>query len=94
MATVDVHVPPYANLDEIKEILIQTTRDNSWVNQQGKIIVVTQENLSIAGIVSVTMRTKCIIKDARTEKAFQTDFIMNINKKFKEHNIKQVTGLA
>lgn len=92
MALVDIHVPPNADLAEIKEMLYQTTRNNAFVNQNGKILIVIQETLNISGVVSIIMRVKCIIKDARTEKAFQTDFMLDINKKFNEQQIKQVTG--
>jgi small conductance mechanosensitive channel len=89
MATVDVYVSPYSDLLQTKNILEKVARDISYVDTSQKIIVVSREILGIAGIVSVEMKTKCIIKDSRTERAFQTEFLIQANKEFKSHNIKQ-----
>ena len=37
------------------------------------------------------MKTKCIIKDARAEKAFQTNFILDVNKEFKVYDVSSST---
>lgn len=89
MTTVDLHIPPNADLLQAKEILENVTRTISYVNLDKKIVVVAKEVLGIAGVVSITMKTKCIIKDARTERAFQTEFLMLTNKEFKKHGITQ-----
>lgn len=91
MVTVDVHVGPEVNLTQVKIILEKTAAQNAYVDVTKPIVVVAREILGITGIISITMKTKCIIKDARTEKAFQTNFILDVNKEFKEQGIRQST---
>lgn len=92
MTTVDVHVSPEADLDKIREILQKESQKSTYVDGRGKIVIVGKEILGVNGIVSFVMTVKCILKDARLEKAFQTDFLMDINKKFKMNNINRRTS--
>lgn len=87
MTTVDVNVSLDADLFKIKEILEKETHNSKHVDLRGKIIIVGKEVLGVNNAVSFVMTVKCILKDARHEKAFQTDFLMNVNKQFKMHNI-------
>ena len=88
MAAVDVHVSLEADLYKIEKILKSECKKNKLINGGGKIIVVGKEILGINGNVSFKMTLKCILKDAQLEKAFQTNFLMSVNKAFKANDIK------
>lgn len=88
MTTVDVYVSLNNDLHKVKEILYKVSEKNKHVDSRAKITIVGKEILGINGAVSFAMTTKCILKDARLEKAFQTDFLMDVNKQFKRHRIK------
>ncbi|MFI5332990.1 MAG: mechanosensitive ion channel family protein [Candidatus Babeliales bacterium] len=88
MVTIDMHVAPTSDLVQVKNILEKTASQSKYVHAQKSIVVVAREILGITGVVSIAMRTKCIIKDARTEKAFQTQFIMDVNKELKNQGIR------
>ncbi len=92
MTTVDIHISPSSNLAQAKEILEKVAQNIFYVDTSEKIIVVGKEVLGISGVVSIAMRTKCIIKDARTERAFQTELLINANNEFKKHNITQIVN--
>jgi small-conductance mechanosensitive channel len=87
MVTVDVFVSHHADLSLAKTILERIARSSTFIDANEKITIVCKEILGVSGTVSTSLRTKCIIKDARKEKGFQTEFIMNANKEFKTHNI-------
>lgn len=88
MVTVDTHVVPASDLIQVKNMLEEIAAHNNYVDTQQPIVVVAREILNITGTVSIAMRTKCIIKDARTEKIFQTHFIMDANKELKRLGIR------
>ncbi|MCX5921755.1 MAG: mechanosensitive ion channel [Candidatus Dependentiae bacterium] len=88
MATVDIYVRPESDLFKVKEILENIARESVYVNTEQKIFVVAKEVLGIAGIVSIAMKTKCIIKDSKTERIFQTKFLIDVNHELKKANIK------
>lgn len=88
MVTVDVYLSPDADLYKIKEILQKEAKESKYIDSRGKIAIVGKEILGVNGTVSFSMTVKCILKDARLEKAFQTDFLMSINKELKLNNIK------
>jgi len=88
MVTTDIHISPTANLMQVKNILEKTAAQNTYVDVKQPIVVVVREILGITGVITIAMKTKCIIKDARTEKAFQTSFIMDVNKELKDQNIR------
>ena len=88
MTTVDVYVSPEVDLFKIKEILEKESQKSKYVDPKGKIAIVGKEILGLNGTVSFGMTVKCILKDARLEKAFQTDFLLGINKEFKKNKIK------
>jgi len=79
MVTVDIFVTPDANLTKIKSLLEKLAAQNIYVNPELPITIVLREILSTTGIVSIGLRTKCTIKDARTEKAFQTSFLIEVH---------------
>jgi small-conductance mechanosensitive channel len=88
MTTVDIYVSRDADLYKIKEILQKEAKTSKYVDSRGKIAIVGKEILGMNGTVSFAMTVKCILKDARLEKAFQTDFLMDVNKELKLNNIK------
>lgn len=88
MVTVDIHVAPSADLRQAKSILTKIASQNASVDTGKPIVVVAREILNITGTVSIVLRIKCIIKDARTEKKFQTDFVVDVNNEFKKHGIR------
>lgn len=77
LVTVDIFVAPGANLAKIKNLLEQLANNNQYVNTEQPITIVIREILSTTGVVSIGLRTKCTIKDARNEKAFQTSFLID-----------------
>lgn len=90
MVTTDLYISPSSDLTQAKEILEKVAHNILYIDASKKIVVVGKEILGISGIVSIAMKTKCIIKDARAERAFQTEFLINANNEFKKHNIAQI----
>jgi small-conductance mechanosensitive channel len=88
MITIDIHVSPKTDVYLAKKILQEQAEKNQYIDGQKKIIIVCKEILNISGTVSFVMTIKCILKDTRQEKAFQTDFILKVNKEFKKNNIE------
>lgn len=88
MTTVDVYVSPHADLYKVKEVLHKESQKSTYINTKGKIVIVGKEVLGVNGTVSFVMTVKCILKDARLEKAFQTEFLMGVNKEFKIQDVK------
>jgi small-conductance mechanosensitive channel len=88
MIAVDVHLSPNTDLYMVREILREESEKNHYIDPKGKAIIVAKELLGINGTVSFIMTVKCIIKDARLEKAFQTDFLLSVNKKFKASGVR------
>lgn len=88
MTTVDVYVSRDADLYKIKEILQKETKKSKYVVSRGKIAIVGKEILGVNGTVSFAMTVKCILKDARLEKTFQTDFLIGAHNEFKLNNIQ------
>lgn len=88
MVTIDLHVAPTADLSQVKIILESAAVQNTYVDAQKPIVVIAREILNITGTIVIAMRIKCVIKDARTEKAFQTNFILDVNKEFKTLSIR------
>jgi small-conductance mechanosensitive channel len=87
MVSIDVYVSHTANLFLARKILERIAINSEYVQIQEKITIVSKEVLGISGILSILLKTKCVIKDSRTEKLFQTAFIMNVNEEFKMQNI-------
>jgi small-conductance mechanosensitive channel len=90
MTTVDVYVAIDKDLNKIKAILEKIALKSSYLNIERKPFVVIKEVLGIGGIISAMMTTKCILKDARKEKSFQTDFLISVNREFKNQHIKRI----
>jgi len=88
MTTVDVYVSPEADLYKSRDILHEETQKSTYVNGKQKVIIVGKEILGDNGIVSFMLTVKCILKDARREKAFQTDLLLEVNRAFKKAKIK------
>ncbi len=89
MTTVDVHVPINEDLVKLKKILEKIASESPYLNQEKKSMIVIKEMLGIGGVISVVMTAKCILKDARKEKKFQTDFLISVNQEFKNENIER-----
>ncbi len=89
MTTVDVYVAIDKDLNKIKAILEKIALESSYLNVERKPFVVIKEVLGIGGIISAMLTTKCILKDARKEKSFQTDFLISVNQEFKTQNIQR-----
>ncbi len=89
MTTVDVYVAIDKDLNKIKATLEKIALESSYLNIERKPFVVIKEVLGIGGIISAMMTTKCILKDARKEKSFQTDFLISVNREFKNQNIQR-----
>ena len=70
-------------------VLEKIALESSYLNTERKPFVVIKEVLGIGGIISAMMTTKCILKDARKEKSFQTDFLISVNQEFKNQNIQR-----
>ena len=87
MTTVDIYVPIDKDLHKIKSILEKIALESSYLNIERKPFVVIKEVLGIGGTISAMMTTKCILKDARKEKPFQTDFLIKVNQELKNQNI-------
>lgn len=64
ITTVDIHVPAQADLYKIKKIIYAEAKNNSYVDSNNKISVVSKEMLGGHGIVCFLMTVKCHIKDA------------------------------
>jgi small-conductance mechanosensitive channel len=90
MTTVDVYVAIDKDLNKIKTILEKIALKSSYLNIERKPFVVIKEVLGIGGVISAMMTTKCILKDARKEKSFQTDFLISVNREFKNQHIKRI----
>ena len=90
MATVNIHVSPDADLTQSRAILEDIAGNSSLIDHTKPMVVIAQEKLGLGGVVSVILTMKCILKDTRTEKKFQTDFIIETNKAFKKQAIKRV----
>lgn len=88
MTTVNVHASLEADLYKIKEILQTEAEKSQYVDTEKKIIIIGKEILAANSSVSLMMTVRCTIKDARLEKAFQTDFLLSVNKQFKRNAIK------
>lgn len=88
MVTIDIHVTPEIDLSQAKDILTKIAAENSYVDTRNPIVVIAREILNIDGVLSIALKVKCIIKDARTEKSFQTNFILDVNKEFKNQGIR------
>lgn len=71
----------------IPKILIAAA-DNHYIDTEKPIVVVIREILSTTGVLSIGLRTKCVIKDVRTEKAFQSKFIIDTNRELKHIGIR------
>jgi small conductance mechanosensitive channel len=83
MTAVDLHVPGTADLYKIKEILHEEVKKSHYIDPKGKISIVGAEILGGDGKAYFVMTVKCIVKDVRLEKEFQTDFLFAVNKRFK-----------
>ena len=92
MAVVDIYVAVDRDLHKIKAILEKIALESPYLNIKRKPFVVIKEVLGMGGVVSAVMSTKCILKDARKEKAFQTDFLIHVNRELKNHNIQRTTA--
>lgn len=90
MTTVDVHVSINENLDTAQGILEKIARKSSYLEKESVPTIVIKEVLGMNGVISAVMTAKCIIKDARKEKAFQTEFLMDVNREFKNQKILRV----
>ncbi len=93
MTSVDVHVHAEADLYKIKKILHHEAEINQYVDTKSKIIIISKELLGGNGVVYFLMTLKCLLKDARLEKAFQTDFLLSVNKKFKINGIRGLNSI-
>lgn len=87
MVGVDIFVPLDADLYRIKEILEYQCANSKYIDGTKKISVTGKEILTEHGIVSFRMTTSGVLKDARFERAFQTDFVMAVNRTLKENSI-------
>ncbi len=75
-AAVNTHVnTTNISLARAKELLEQVARKNQYVNSQQKITVAAREVLGGSGFPVTVLTTKCKLIDARTEEAFQTQFL-------------------
>ena len=88
MVSIDTHVPSSVDLVQVKSILEKAAFTNSYVNIQKPIAVVAKEILNGSGTVTIALKAKCVIKDDRTEQAFQTDFITMVNRELSAHNLR------
>ncbi len=87
MTTVDVHVSINENLDTVQDILKKVAQKSPYLEKKSAPIIVVKEVLGMNGVISAVMTAKCIIKDARKEKTFQTEFLIDVNRKFKSQKI-------
>lgn len=90
MVSVDVYLLPTFDLYQIRKILEEEAIKSIYRESQGKIIIVGKEILGLDNSIFFMMTVKCIIKDARLEKEFQTDFLLRVNNKFKAKNLLAV----
>ncbi|MDR3623610.1 MAG: mechanosensitive ion channel [Chlamydiales bacterium] len=93
MTTVDVYVSVNENLSQLKDILEKIASASPYINTEKKPFVIIKETLGIGGVISAVMTTKCILKDARKEKTFQTDFLINVNQELHDQSIQRKTKL-
>ncbi len=92
--TINIYVLPEADLEKVRDIMDKTARNSPLVDPNREFIVIANETLDITGTITITMKMKCRIKDSRTEMAFQTYFIIEINKAFKQANIPRSIRLT
>jgi small-conductance mechanosensitive channel len=92
MTTVDVYVPIDENLYKLKGILERAASESPYLDKEKNTVIVIKEVLGMGGVVSAVMTAKCIVKDARKEKAFQTDFLIKVNQELKNQNIHRNLG--
>ncbi len=91
MTTVDVHVSINENLDTAQGILEKVARKSPYLEKESVPTIVVKEVLGMNGVISAVMTVKCIIKDARKEKAFQTEFLMDVNREFINQKILRIS---
>ena len=89
MTVVDIYVAVDSDIQKIKTILEKIALKSPYLTIKRKPFVVVKEVLGMGGVISAVMTTKCIIKDARKEKAFQTEFLIKVNRELKKHNIQR-----
>lgn len=89
MTVVDIYVPIDNDLPKIKIILEKIALESPYLNIKRKPFVVIKEVLGMGGVISAMLTTKCILKDARKEKTFQTDFLLSVNQELKNRNIER-----
>lgn len=87
MVAADVYVPLEADLYTIKEVLLKECAKNQYVDTHKKITVTGREIVANNGSILFRMTTSCVLKDARHESAFQTEFVMAVNRTLKENSI-------
>ncbi len=87
MTTVDIHVPIDEDLYKSRDILEKLARESFYLDPEKKSLIVVKEVLGVGGVISTIMTAKCVVKDARQEKAFQTDFLLDVAREFKKQNI-------
>ena len=88
MTTVDVYIPIDEDLYKLKGILERIASESPYRDKKKNTVIVIKEVLGMGGVVSVVMTAKCIVRDARKEKAFQTDFLIKVNQELKNQNIQ------
>lgn len=89
MTTVDVYVPINEDLHALKGILEKIALESPYLDKERHPTIVVKEVLGMGGVISAVMTAKCILKDARKEKIFQTDFLIDVNREFKNQNIQR-----
>jgi small-conductance mechanosensitive channel len=88
VTTVDINLKPTSNLDKAKTILNKIATDSPYIDTRKVITIVVKERFTEGGVLIFVVKIKSILKDARTEKAFQTDFLMAANKALMEKKIR------
>lgn len=78
VTSVETHINSAdVSLPKAKEILEQAARKSPYVNLHEKILITGKEVLAGPGFPLTILTTKCGIKDARTEEAFQMQFLVD-----------------
>lgn len=92
ITVVDIYVSPEADLEKISNIMTRVLKSTDLIDHDKEHKIVVKENLSTTGSISVTMRMECILMDVRTEKEFQSYFIIEMNKALKQAGIQKTAA--
>ena len=87
MVNIETNVSSSSDLEKVKNILEKIASHSPYVKKNKPILVVARETSSSNG-ATIVLKTKCILKDDRTEQAFQSDFVIAVNKELKDNHIR------